>query len=285
MPNPFVTTTQNVKAVVENPINTNCNAIVNIPFKVNPLPKINLNATGQEDELICSNIPTFFVQLHAGIQDGSPSTNYSYIWSKDGVLLVGQTNYTLDVNTEGTYTVEVTNGAGCSRIRTVKVTASDVAHIDDIKIVDMEDTNTVTVLVSGLGDYEFSLDQPSGYFQDSNFFNNVPAGIHDVYINDKNGCGLISRTIAVVGVPKFFTPNNDGYNDYWSPKGVSAYFNGNSKIYIYDRYGKLIKQWIPGSNEGWDGTFNGNLMPADDYWYTIQFEDGREAKGHFSLKR
>ena len=285
LPNPFVTTTQNVKAVVENPINTNCNAIVNIPFKVNPLPKINLNATGQEDELICSNIPTFFVQLHAGIQDGSPSTNYSYIWSKDGVLLVGQTNYTLDVNTEGTYTVEVTNGAGCSRIRTVKVTASDVAHIDDIKIVDMEDTNTVTVLVSGLGDYEFSLDQPSGYFQDSNFFNNVPAGIHDVYINDKNGCGLISRTIAVVGVPKFFTPNNDGYNDYWSPKGVSAYFNGNSKIYIYDRYGKLIKQWIPGSNEGWDGTFNGNLMPADDYWYTIQFEDGREAKGHFSLKR
>jgi gliding motility-associated-like protein len=26
-------------------------------------------------------------------------------------------------------------------------------------------------------------------------------------------------------------------------------------------------------------------LPSDDYWYTIKLEDGREAKGHFSLKR
>jgi gliding motility-associated-like protein len=115
-------------------------------------------------------------------------------------------------------------------------------------------------------------------------FTNVPAGIHDVFINDKNGCGIISQTIAVVGLPKFFTPNNDGYNDYWKVKGVNATFNSNSIIYIYDRYGKLLKQIIP-SSEGWDGTYNGSALPADDYWYTIKLDDGREAKGHFSLKR
>ncbi len=26
-------------------------------------------------------------------------------------------------------------------------------------------------------------------------------------------------------------------------------------------------------------------LPADDYWFTLKLEDGREAKGHFSLKR
>ncbi|WP_310560812.1 T9SS type B sorting domain-containing protein [Flavobacterium sp.] len=256
-----------------------------ITLNVNPFPKINPNADGSEDKLVCSNDPTFFVQLDAGIQDGSPTSNYNYIWSKDGVVLTGKTDYTLDVNVEGLYTVQVLTSAGCASIRSIKVTASDVAKIDSILIADMTDTNTVTVNISGLGDYEFSLDERSGPFQDSNFFNNVPAGIHEVFINDKNGCGSISKTIAVVGVPKFFTPNNDGYNDYWSVKGVNANFNPNSIIYIFDRFGKLLKQWIPSRSEGWDGTFNGIPSPSDDYWYTIKLDDGREAKGHFSLKR
>ncbi|NDP28219.1 MAG: T9SS type B sorting domain-containing protein [Flavobacterium sp.] len=286
LPNPFVTGTQNVKVIVENPINATCTASTIIPFVVNPLPNINLNTNGEEDKLVCQNDPTFFVQLDAGIQDGSPTGNYSYIWSKDGTVLPAETGYTLDVNSEGLFTVEVFNSKGCTRTRTIKVTASDVAHIDSILIVDMTDINTVTVNVSGLGDYEYSLDEPSGYFQDSNFFNNVPAGIHDVYVNDKNGCRPVTKaTIAVVGLPKFFTPNNDGYNDYWSPKGINASFNSKSTIYIFDRYGKLLKQWVPLSSEGWDGTFNGTPLPSDDYWYTIKLEDGREAKGHFSLKR
>ncbi|HSN48839.1 MAG TPA: T9SS type B sorting domain-containing protein, partial [Flavobacterium sp.] len=285
LPNPFVTGTQNVKVVVENPINTTCTATIDISFVVEPLPKINLNTNGSENELVCSNLPTFFVQLNAGIQDGSPTSSYTYIWLKDGIVLSGKTAYILDVNAEGIYTVEVTNASGCSSIRTIKVTASDIAVIQTVDVVDMADLNTVTINVTGAGDYEYSLDEDSGYFQDSNIFNNVPAGIHEVFINDKNGCGIVSKTIAVVGVPKFFTPNSDGYNDYWSPKGVNASFNSKSTIYIFDRYGKLLKQWVPSTSEGWDGTFNGTPLPADDYWYTIKLEDGREAKGHFSLKR
>lgn len=280
----FTTGNQDVMVKVTNPINPSCSATTTLNFVVNPLPKINLNTDGSEDRLVCSNNPTFSVQLNAGIQDSSSPNDYSYIWSKDGAIIGGNT-YALDVNAEGIYTVKVTNLSGCSRIRTIKVTPSDVAHIDSIPIVDMTDRNTVTVNVSGLGDYEFSLDEPLGPYKDSNFFDNVPAGIHDVYINDKNGCGLVSKTIAVVGLPKFFTPNNDGYNDYWSVKGVNASFNTNSIIYIFDRYGKLLKQWVPASSEGWDGTSNGTPLPSDDYWYTIKLEDGREAKGHFSLKR
>lgn len=284
LPNPFVTRTQDIKVVIENPINTNCTAFTIIPFVVQPTPKINLNTNGSEDRLVCQNDPTFFIQLDAGIQDGSSTSNYTYVWSKDGAILLGKTGYTLDVNAEGIYTVEVATLSGCSKIRTIKVTASNLAHIENIVITDMSDINMVTVNVTGPGDYEYSLNEASGYFQDSNIFNNVPAGIHEVFINDKNGCGLVSQTIAVIGIPKFFTPNNDGYNDYWNIKGVSAVFNSKSTIYIFDRYGKLLKHIIP-SSQGWDGTFNGFLLPTDDYWYTLKLEDGREAKGHFSLKR
>jgi gliding motility-associated-like protein len=61
---------------------------------------------------------------------------------------------------------------------------------------------------------------------------------------------------------------------------------GNSKLYIYDRYGKLVKQLTP-NGKGWDGTFNGNPLPADDYWFSIKYtEDGipKEFKSHFSIK-
>jgi gliding motility-associated-like protein len=88
----------------------------------------------------------------------------------------------------------------------------------------------------------------------------------------------------VLSIPKFFTPNADSYNDVWNLKGVTRVYNVNSKISIFDRYGKLIDQFVP-VNGGWDGTYNGRPLPSDDYWYLIQLEDGRTAKGHFTLKR
>jgi gliding motility-associated-like protein len=87
-----------------------------------------------------------------------------------------------------------------------------------------------------------------------------------------------------LGIPNYFTPNGDGFNEYWNIKGVNAAFNAKTVIYIFDRYGKLITQIKP-TSQGWNGTFNGQQMPATDYWYSVQLEDGRILKGHFSLKR
>ncbi|TRX22734.1 Ig-like domain-containing protein [Flavobacterium franklandianum] len=282
--NPFSTATQTVTVNVQNPNNTICSASTTLNFVVKPVPNIDLNLDGLDNELVCSNLSTFFATLDAGITDGSPASNYDYIWTKDGNP-IGTNSPTLDVNEEGIYTVEVTNNLGCSRIRTITVTASNKASIVSVDVVDLTDVNTVTVNVTGPGLYEYSIDEPNGFWQDSNFFNNVPAGIHTVYVNDKNGCGSVNQEIVIVGVPKFFTPNGDGYNDYWSVKGVNQTFNSKSIIYIFNRYGKLLKQWVPSLNQGWDGTFNGVPLPTDDYWFTLKLEDGREAKGHFSLKR
>jgi gliding motility-associated-like protein len=127
----------------------------------------------------------------------------------------------------------------------------------------MTDINTVTVNVTGSGNYEYSLNDPYGPFQSSNFFDNVPAGIRSI-CKRQNGCGIVSQRIAILGA---FHSNGDGYNDYWNVKGVNASFNTNSIIFIYDRYGKLITK-INTNSDGWDGTFNGNPLPSDDYWYT-----------------
>ena len=81
--------------------------------------------------------------------------------------------------------------------------------------------------------------------------------------------------------PKFFTPNNDGYNDTWTID--FAYLAPNTGIRIFDRYGKFIKELT--TNTTWDGTYIGNNEPASDYWFTVTRLNGAEFRGHFSLKR
>lgn len=280
LPNPFVTATQNVIVEVSNPINTTCAATVTLPFVVNPIPKIIL--TG--DELVCSNLPSFTKVLDAGLLDGSPTSNYSYLWSLNGIEIKGETSYTLTVNTEGLFAVKVTNAQGCSRTRTFTVKASDKANITGVEIVDLAESNSISINLTGAGNYVYSLDDEYGHYQKEALFNNVPAGIHTVFVKDLNGCGIVPKEVAIIGIPVFFTPNNDGYNDYWNIKGANTDFNSKTRIYIFDRYGKLINQISP-LEQGWDGTFNGQQLPSTDYWYSIQLEDGRILKGHFTLKR
>lgn len=278
LPNPYLTGTQNITAVVENPINNSCSATITIPFVVHPIPNIELNST----QLICSNIPTFFVTLDAGFLDNSSVANFNYNWKKDGANL-SITSPTLGVNSEGNYTVDVTNSSGCSRTRSIQVTASNSATITSTDIMDLVDLNTVIVNTTGSGDYEYSIDYLNGLWQDSNSFTNVPGGIHQVVVNDKNGCGLVSKEITILSIPKFFTPNNDGFNDLWNVKGILYY--PNAELRIFDRYGKFLKELRP-TSLGWDGTFNGQELPASDYWYVFKMDaTAPEKRGHFTLKR
>lgn len=281
LPNPFsVTLTKNVKVVLENINNSSCYFSKIITFNVNPTPKI--NPLG--NELVCSNNPTFLVDLDTEITDSTAITAYTYQWYLDNIILQGETNYSLQVNQEGVYTVEVTNSYGCTKTRTINVVASNIATIESVIVVDLVENNTVTIEVSGPGDYVYSIDEELWPYQESNIFYNINPGEHTVYVKDLNGCGIVSKIVLVLGVPKYFTPNGDGYNDYWNVQGVTLTFNAKTVIQIFDRYGKLIKQISP-LNQGWDGTFNGTPLPSTDYWYNITFEDGRNIKGHFSLKR
>lgn len=278
LPNPFLSASQNIRVEVINPLNTACKAYLTIPLVVQLVPEIELYGDG----LVCSNNPLFTKEISAGLLDETTVSNYTYQWFLNNNPISGETNYTLTVNSEGIYTVEVMNSNGCKRTRMLTVTASNIATIENVQVVDLSDENSVTVLVTGLGDYEYSLDNLN--YQASNVFQNIASGIYTIYVRDKNGCGLTTKEISVLGIPNYFTPNGDSYNDYWNIQGINSHLNTETMIYIFDRYGKLVKQISPLS-QGWDGTFNGNQMPSSDYWYSVQLDDGRIIKGHFSLKR
>ncbi|NMH29250.1 T9SS type B sorting domain-containing protein [Flavobacterium silvaticum] len=265
--------------------NTNiCSDFYSFPIQVLQLPPID----GTPDlgpHIVCRNEPDVTVTLEATILDGSSPLSYTYQWTLDGQVLPGLNGPQITVSEAGLYQVAVTGNNGCTKTREFTVTASSQALIQDVAITDLSQNNTVAIVLdpASLGDYEYSIDEPN-FFQASNQFSHVIPGIHTVYVKDLNGCALATQQINVLGVSPFFSPNSDGYNDTWMLKGTSNLYNANADIYIFDRFGKLIKQ-LAGFSAGWDGSLNGHPLPADDYWYRIVLENGRTATGHFSLVR
>jgi gliding motility-associated-like protein len=144
--------------------------------------------------------------------------------------------------------------------------------------------NTIVVNASAEGNYLYQLD--NGAFQEENIFYNVELGEHTVTVIDINNCAdPIVGEVLLIDYPKFFTPNADGYNDTWNLFGFNN--QPSAKIFIFDRYGKLLKQ-ISSSTAGWDGTYNGKELPATDYWFTVDykyFNADKQFKAHFALKR
>ncbi|MEZ4795884.1 MAG: T9SS type B sorting domain-containing protein [Flavobacteriaceae bacterium] len=250
-----------------------CYGINEVQLTVHQLPNIEI-----EDETIyCLNTFPDTITLNAGLVSGNPN-DFSYAWS------TGEDTYEIDINAAATYSVTVTNANGCSKDRTIVVLPSNIATIDDVEVVDATSNNMITVFVSGEGNYEFSLNNINGPYQDSNVFENVPPGLHTVYVRDKNNCGIVEDIVSVIGFPKFLTPNGDGYHDTWQVYGLNHSSQIESIVYIFDRYGKLLKQLSP-TSIGWDGTFNGQPLPSSDYWFHVKLQDGRVFKSHFTLKR
>ncbi|WP_400080689.1 T9SS type B sorting domain-containing protein [Winogradskyella sp. R77965] len=254
--------------------NGDCYSIAEVHLIVELLP----NLADNETVYYCLNEFPEKITLYGGIIDDTPNTYY-YNWS------TGETTMEIEVNEPGIYSVVVTKPFGCSNQRTITVLPSSTAIFETIEVTDVSENNSITVLVSGEGDYRYALDYENGVYQESNIFTNVSAGIRTVFVKDiKNNCGIVSEDISVLGFPKFFTPNGDGENDTWQISGFYPQFPITASITIFDRYGKLIT--ILNENKpSWDGHYSGKLLPMDDYWFVARLADGRTFRGHFTLKR
>ncbi len=216
----------------------------------------------------------------------NPQDTYTYEWSDaDGNILGTGQNFA--VPGAGTYTIKatMTDGTGCEATSSIEITTIAPPEILDVRVEGLVSLQTTaTVELANYENFEFSVDDPLGPFQRSNIFTNVEPGIHTAYARDISGCEVVEFDFSVIGHPAFFTPNNDNVNDYWQIQGISADIQSQSIVYIYDRYGRILAQVDPAS-PGWDGSWNGQPLPASDYWFSVSLEDGRSFKGHFTLKR
>ena len=110
-------------------------------------------------------------------------------------------------------------------------------------------------------------------------------GFDDITIN-------VEKTRKVY-IPNAFSPNSDGYNDYFTIYGgidVEEIVN----FQVFDRWGELVYESNDASelndlSQGWDGTFKGNLQNVGTFVYFIQATDNNgisvETQGNLTLIR
>lgn len=165
--------------------------------------------------------------------------------------------------------------------------------LDEIKAhLILEDNHYETLFYLSLSDAENNINsiEPIFYLEQE---------IQEIFVRVINdfGCYTISNfylsmdcinnnvSLSNIKFPKFFTPNNDGFNDTWNVYGISKRIKAESTITIFDRYGKLLISFKPSETEGWDGTYRGKPLPPSDYWYNFKTPTGQEKMGHFTLKK
>ncbi|MCB7481135.1 T9SS type B sorting domain-containing protein [Christiangramia sediminis] len=177
----------------------------------------------------------------------------------------------------------VTNPVTVSRAEILSVSISGSDFGDGYTV----EATPENIIGEEFAEFEYRLD--NGNWQESNIFSNVPPGSHVITSRETNGCGeTTSESFFLVGYPRFFSPNSDGYNDTWNL--ITDSYITIKKLYVFDRYGKLISKLNPDQGKGWDGTYNGQPLPADDYWFRVEFVDEktgdhREYMSNFTLMR
>jgi gliding motility-associated-like protein len=249
-------------------VSTNgCYNVAKLKLTLIPSPYV----TMRDSYILCENT-TIPIRADSGF-DG-------YLWS------TGQTSQTIYVSVPGNYSVTVSENHGavvCTTTQTIAVVPSNMATISEVITADWtDDNNTIAVELSdsSIGIYEYSLD--GVHFQDSNTFGDLESGEYVVYVRDKNGCGTVNQEVFLLMYPKYFTPNFDGFHDTWKIK--FAVNEPGLKVKIFDRHGKFIAS-LDYDSYGWDGTYNKEELPSSDYWFSVTRANGRQYRGHFTLKR
>ncbi|WP_165453886.1 T9SS type B sorting domain-containing protein [Hyunsoonleella flava] len=260
--------------------NNNCAGIGSFPAIVNT----NISAEIEDLYTICYSTYDGAIFL-----DGN-AVNDVWEW-RDGSGAIISNDRNVRLSEAGNYSLTIyktENGLTCSLTKNFEIRLPNVMSFREVTT----ENNQISISIQGFSDYEFSIDGET-YFGsgDEYTFSNVEAGVYTVTVRDINDCEIpIETVVGFIGYPKFFTPNGDGINDYWKIKGVSPELYNFGEIHIYDRYGKsLFFMDLKTNLEGWDGTFNGQLLVANDYWFRAVLTDNENntivKTGHFTLKR
>lgn len=272
---------QIIWARIDSELNNECFGIGPfIELIVNPLPEVDLGP----DFVLCIDPVT---GLGSQIVDATPSTpgNYSYQWTPANP---NGNSHLYTISTGGTFSVIVTNtDTNCVNSDTITTTFSSEPETFEANIITPAFSSGLAsieaIATGGFGTYEYSINAID--WQSSPIFSGLENGSYIIYVRDIQGCGILfSEQLQTITYPNYFTPNGDGYNDFWSIQLPSEY---QGLISIFDRYGKLLKQ-INTQGQGWDGTYNGNQLPSTDYWFKVEYIENnkkKEFKSHFSLKR
>tara|TARA_R110001583_G_scaffold25760_12_gene93188 strand:+ start:4811 stop:14242 length:9432 start_codon:yes stop_codon:yes gene_type:complete len=123
--------------------------------------------------------------------------------------------------------------------------------------------------------------------------NDLDRGKYRLTISDNNSCtrdtivNLEYLYERMIEIPKAFTPNQDGYNDYWDILRIE--YIQRLTIVIYDRLGTVVYKFNGTGNEykgnPWTGKNSKSHIPIGSYYYAIEADDSKPLTGTVTIAR
>ncbi len=239
------------------------------------------------DDVLCHGDGTG--RAFADISGGTP--DYTIIWS-DGQDTQEATDLKL-----GTYEVSVTDAHGCNDVSKVEIFEPEPLAIG-IEVIrpttyDAMDGAIDVNAAGGVKDYNYNWSNDAIALDNSPTHEDLDRGTYHLNLIDANGCELDSTIVVEylferrIRIPKAFTPNADGYNDYWDIERIE--FIQNLKIVIYDRWGKAVYKFNGTGNEykgePWKG-YDGNVkLPIGSYYYAVEVDEEKPLMGTVTILR
>ena len=262
----------------------NCSAIKPVNATINPLPSFNLLSPS-----VCSGSPLL---ITANPLTGLTS-DYNFTWLVPaGVNNPGNVS-SFTTTIPGIYTASIKNkstncesGAINNSITFYPLPTAAAIVASDNKVMEGATLNLIAAASGGTGAYLYTwIPNATINYTISGganaLFNALKEGIVNIkyQVKDANNCLTQSAnfeiTIApatiIFDIPNAFTPNGDGLNDKLkiiSNAGISAL----TSFKIFSRSGNLVFE-SRDLSIGWDGRFNGNMLPTDVYYWTASYVD------------
>jgi len=182
---------------------------------------------------------------------------------------------TATVNQSTSYKVTVLNRYGCFDTGTVFINVLKLPKADagpDLRMLRGKPIQLRST-ISGTDVSHFW--SPVTYMEDPSavrpFVNPPSDSRYRLTVISNRGCGsqtdeMEVKVLETIKVPNTFTPNGDGYNDVWEIELLNLFES--CILEVYNTAGQLVHRNI-GYSRPWDGTRNGNPLPAGTYYYAI----------------
>ena len=273
-------------------VNTNnCSATDSVEVIVNTNPVIDTSSVQIADASCTNGGGTISGISVVGNGD------FTYVWD-NGVSTIGNT-LTIGGLDAGTYTLNITDVNGCTHDITLSVGfidisnvnavndstetpestliaidayANDTGNVNTISIVTQPNNGFVSYTQNGIFEYT-----PNPNFQGEDSFTYQ---ICDNTCVDACDIATVKITVTESGeivIPNAFTPNADGFNDYFVITNLDQYEN--NSIVIFNRWGDKVYEAAPYLND-WDGSSeNAKLVLTGDkvvdgtYYFILDLGD------------
>lgn len=230
------------------------------------------------------------------------------IWEfENGATTTGCDLVTHTFESGGLYTVSLTTTTinGCTN----SVTYPDLIYVEDNPIASFTASSSVVMSLdpgvqfsntsTGAVNYVWDMDDGTSYTSTHPFheFPDTETAGYVVTLIAFSPIGCSDTVTKVIQVnqeiifylPNSFTPDGDEFNQAFQPVFTAGYDPFDFEMLIFNRWGQLIWESHDAS-VGWDGTYNGEMVPSGSYVWKIEFkteltDERKMYTGHLNVLR